>query len=103
MNQKNFKSLISKLYLTLPCPRCRQNYNKESGNIISFFANHVLLELFCGKCESTVLASVLVADGKAKFKTDLSLKEMAKFSKSMPISSDEVIEIYRTLEKMIKR
>ncbi len=99
MNKKNFKNLISRLYSTLPCPHCRQIYNKDSGNIISFFANHILLELFCGQCGSTVLANVLVVDGKVKFRTDLLPKEINKFVKKPSISNDEIIDLYRTLER----
>lgn len=84
------------------CPLCNTEYQSDRAEIIEEKEGEALIYVECLKCKSSIVATVmfggvgLVAIGLV---TDLNKNDIEKFKEAPPISSDEMLEVYKVLKK----
>ncbi len=84
------------------CPLCNAEYQSDRAEIIEEKGGEALIYVECLKCKSSIVATVmfggagLVALGLV---TDLDKNDVEKFKEALPISSDEMLEVYKALKK----
>lgn len=84
------------------CPLCETQYNVKQAKILDEREDAQLLHITCVKCKSSVLAMILMNPmgiSSVGLVSDLNSVEVGKFKKKNAISSDEVINFHKTLEK----
>jgi hypothetical protein len=84
------------------CPLCETQYNVKHAKIIEERDDAQLLHITCSKCQSSVLALILMNPmgiSSMGLISDLTSSEVGKFRKEKIIETDEVIDFHRRLEK----
>jgi len=105
MDSKLLQQLIKSIQAKVRCPVCGLNYPETSIRFRGNLHNFYLFQLTCIRCQSNVLASVMVNDSKFQPKADIFLeptgsKTNGQIKKNLsPIKADEVIEFARFIEK----
>jgi len=96
------KELNDNIKFVSRCPLCNTEYQSEHAEIIEERGGEALIYVECLKCKSSIVATVmfggvgLVAIGLV---TDLNKNDIEKFKEASPITSDEMLEVYKVLKK----
>ena len=101
--QNQDKILINNsLHLVKQCPVCHTRYSAREVQIVDYTKNGALLYFSCPVCLSSLLVNVTEMPfgliGSATL-TDLEVNEIQKFKNAEPVNADDVLEVYKMLEK----
>ncbi|OGF30241.1 hypothetical protein A2533_01915 [Candidatus Falkowbacteria bacterium RIFOXYD2_FULL_35_9] len=83
------------------CPVCNSQNFPAQIKVLNENQDSHLLYVQCRKCKSRVL--VLITSNQNGISslgllTDLSSEEVVKFSQSKPVSTDDVLDLYQTIQ-----
>ncbi len=84
------------------CSICRKEFSKKDVILISQQEGKVILHTTCSQCHTSAL--IVLSDEQKGFLgmgiiTDLDQQEVKEKLQMKAISSDEIIDIYKTIEK----
>lgn len=82
------------------CPVCHYHYNPVEAKLLAENDGAHLLYIKCQRCQSAVLALVLMSGfglSSVGLITDLESQEVAKFQQAKAISGDEILELFSLL------
>lgn len=83
------------LKLISHCPVCGRDYKSEAGKLFSNESDARFVHFTCNHCQSNFMAMVMIlpkGTSTVGMVTDLSLKDVQKFHKMLPLTIDETIE-----------
>lgn len=93
----------SGLDLHVRCPICKSEYGLNDGAILGKREGVASMYLSCQKCLGSMFVTVTfgMVGGilVAAMLTDLGREDIKRFKKYNPISTDDIIEIHKELEK----
>lgn len=97
---------MNDLELLLNCPVCGKKYGHKSARIVEGKKGALLVHVGCGHCLSKSLAIISNPDSSGAenpismgIMTDLNYEEACRLLRGNPISADEVLDIYQSLNK----
>lgn len=85
------------------CDRCGSPYSISDVQIVQDSGTSAIIHFSCSNCKSRHLATFLKPIGvssRTPINTDLSIKEIGKFSSKGEISTDDVLSAYSDLKKV---
>lgn len=95
------KSFIDEsLRIISHCPVCHYNYNSITARIIEENSTAHLIHIKCRRCQSAVLALILMNSfgiSSVGLITDLSGDEVSKFKDLPAVNADDVLAIHDSL------
>ncbi len=95
MDEKYAKRLLA----SMKCGKCNKHYDPGHINILGHQDDVWFFSVYCSTCQSQGLVAALIKNGKtSNVITDLSAFELAKFTKSSKISSDDILEMHSFLK-----
>lgn len=106
MKSIDFKKVMGWLGFILRCPVCGYKYNLANTKIIESEQNEslgearILIHSDCARCKSSVMFNIDISGPEvwsAAMVTDLTGKDTGKFTSSAPLTSDDVINIHKTI------
>ena len=106
MKSIDFKKVMGWLGFILRCPICGYKYNLANTKIIESQQDEalgearLLIHSDCGKCKSSVMFNIDITGPEvwsAAMVTDLTGNDTHRFIKGLPINSDDVINIHRSI------
>lgn len=90
------------LKLIKECPVCSTKYILNCASVVDKNENGFLMYFSCAHCSSSLLANIIEMPfglvGSAML-TDLELNEVQKFKNKQPVTTDDVLGVYKYLEK----
>lgn len=106
MKKIDFQKVMEWLSYVLRCPVCGYKYNLERTKIIDTKQDDSHANLFvhsdCGQCKSSIMFDIAI-NGPDVFTigmiTDLTSNDTKRFSKSGPLSTDDVIHVHNFLQE----
>lgn len=97
-SNKKADSWRKTLKLISHCPVCGKDYKAEAGKLFKNESDARFIHFTCNHCKSHFMAMVMVmpkGTSTVGMVTDLSLKDVEKLHKMLPISVDEAIEAHK--------
>lgn len=87
------------------CPVCHYHYNPIQAKVLEEGNGVHLIYVKCSRCQSSILALVLAGNfgiSSIGLITDLDGGEIIKFKSLPPVSGNDVLRVYETLQKSEK-
>lgn len=82
------------------CPICSDTYETDKAQLFAANENASLIHITCSKCESYFVAMiVMIGHGLSSvgMVTDLNFNDIRQLYKAEPITTDEMIQGYQTM------
>lgn len=88
------------------CDKCGAKHDHADFEIVTSGKNKAMCKMTCKNCGNAYMIHVnspvegVLSSKRSAFKSEITAKEITKFSNSSKIESDEIIDIYKGLESV---
>ena len=90
---------VKRLLASMKCGTCNNHYEAGHINALGHQGNVWFFSIYCTTCQSQALVAAVIRRGKApEVITDLSTRELAKFSENNRITADDILEMHSFLK-----
>jgi hypothetical protein len=94
------EAFLKRLFSMIKCESCGYNYEVSGVEILGHEDNLWLFNAYCSHCQNQGLVAIVVKDGKvAGIVTDLTEAEYEKFSRSVTVGVDDVLDMHNFLKE----
>jgi len=90
------------MQLVTRCPFCSAEYDLDGAQVIGEENDATMVYITCSDCESSIVAIVAMSGlgiVSLGLVTDMTAEDTKTFTEGKPVTSDDLLEIYETLEK----
>lgn len=102
------QNIMQHIHAIMPqfCDKCGTKYNSTDIEIMGSNSSRVTCKINCKNCGNNYMMQVnspaegVLAAKRAEFKSEMSAKEITKFSEADQIESDEIIEVHDQVKNM---
>jgi hypothetical protein len=94
------EAFLKRLFSMIKCESCGHNYEVSGVEILGHEDNLWLFSASCSSCQTQSLIAIVVKDGKiAEVITDLTEAEYERFSQSVTVGVDDVLDMHNFLKE----
>jgi len=94
------EAFLKRLFSMIKCESCGHNYEAAGIEILGHEDNLWLFSASCGHCQTQGLVAIVVKEGKiAGLVTDLTEAEYDRFSQSVMVGVDDVLDMHNFLKE----
>lgn len=90
------------MQLVTRCPFCSAEYDLDGAQVIGEENDATMVYITCSDCESSIVAIVAMSGlgiVSLGLVTDMTAEDTKVFNEDKPVTSDDLLKIYETLEK----
>lgn len=90
------------MQLVTRCPFCSAEYDLDGAEVIGEENDATMVYITCTDCESSIVAIVAMSGlgiVSLGLVTDMTAEDTKRFNATKQVSSDDLLDIYETLEK----
>ncbi len=108
-NNKDVQSILHQISAIIPhyCDKCGAKHNHADLEVIYNENSKVMCKLNCKSCGNSYMIQVhsqmdgaMLSAKRTPYKSEITNKEITKFSELPRIDTDEIIDVYNTLQKI---
>jgi hypothetical protein len=94
------EAFLKRLFSMIKCESCGHNYEVAGVEVLGHEENLWLFNASCTHCQTQGLVAIVVKEGKiAEIITDLKEAEYEKFSRSVMVEVDDVLDMHNFLKE----
>lgn len=94
------EAFLKRLFSMIKCESCGHNYEVAGIEILGHEDNLWLFSASCSFCQTQGLVAIVVKEGKiAEIATDLTDVEYERFSQSITVGVDDVLDMHNFLKE----
>jgi len=94
------EAFLKRLFSMIKCEACGRNYEVAGIEVLGHEDNLWLFNASCSFCQTQGLIAIVVKEGKiTEIATDLTDVEYERFSQSMTVGVDDVLDMHNFLKE----
>jgi len=97
MDNRNIKELLKNIQASVRCPNCGASYRSGNIHLLGQLEVIFIVHLFCGSCETSALATLIVGEENVISKIVTNLQGNFREKVREAVTTDDLLDLHKFL------